>query len=82
MKRYLLFTSDQYYPSGGWEDFKGGFDTIEAAKGAVPDAETCCGYDLGHIVDTETQQIITAYNTDMGREPVEWRERKCHIENV
>ena len=31
MKRYLLFAFDDYYPTGGWNDFRGSFDTaIEA----------------------------------------------------
>jgi len=38
MKRYLLFAGDHYYPSGGWRDFQGSFDTgteavEEAQKG-------------------------------------------------
>ena len=32
MKRFLVFAGDYYYPSGGWEDFVGSFDTLEAAK--------------------------------------------------
>lgn len=33
MKNYLLFAGDDgYNPSGGFDDFKGAFDTIEAAK--------------------------------------------------
>jgi len=32
MKRYLLFATDQYYPYGGWDDFKGHFDTREEAE--------------------------------------------------
>lgn len=31
MKRYLVFSFDQYYPCGGWNDFKGSFDTYEEA---------------------------------------------------
>lgn len=31
MKRYLLFVVKRYYPSGGWEDFRGDFDTADAA---------------------------------------------------
>lgn len=32
MKRYALFTFSEYYPAGGWEDFKGSFDSIEEAR--------------------------------------------------
>ena len=28
----MLFAGYDYYPSGGWEDFKGYFDSIEDAK--------------------------------------------------
>jgi hypothetical protein len=31
MKRFLVFYGDQYYPAGGWGDFKGEFDTFEEA---------------------------------------------------
>jgi hypothetical protein len=29
MKRYMVFAYDQYYPSGGMNDFKGDFDSLE-----------------------------------------------------
>lgn len=32
MKRYLVFGFSNYYPSGGWEDHLGSFETLEAAK--------------------------------------------------
>lgn len=48
--RYLLFGGDVYYPAGGWDDFRGAFETIEAA--------TAEGYrrkfDWFHVVDRET----------------------------
>ena len=28
----MLFIGDNYYPSGGWEDFKGYFETVDHAK--------------------------------------------------
>jgi hypothetical protein len=31
VKRYLLFTYEDYYPAGGWRDFSGSFDTPEEA---------------------------------------------------
>lgn len=31
MKRYALFTYWQYYPGGGWNDFKDSFDTVKEA---------------------------------------------------
>lgn len=29
MKQYLFFSGYNYYPCGGWDDFKESFDTIE-----------------------------------------------------
>jgi hypothetical protein len=31
MKRYLLFSGDFYYTSGGWNDFVDSFDSVEEA---------------------------------------------------
>ncbi len=31
MKQFLLFAGDFYYPSGGWEDYVGDFDSQEQA---------------------------------------------------
>ena len=45
MKPYLLFCGDTYYPLGGWEDFKGSFDTLEDARAAMPIHE----YSWAHI---------------------------------
>ena len=56
MKRYLVFAGEIYYPSGGWSDFEGAFDTL---KDAVLCARACrC--DWWHIVDIETGQKIAA----------------------
>lgn len=30
--RYLVFTYAEYYPSGGFEDYKGGSDNLQEAK--------------------------------------------------
>jgi len=35
MKRFLLFFGESYYPSGGWKDFQGSFDTVHEARKAV-----------------------------------------------
>jgi hypothetical protein len=48
MKRYILFSGDYYYPSGGWNDAKGDFDTIEEAIRVGSRA------DWFHVIDTET----------------------------
>lgn len=32
MKRYALFAGNQYYPAGGWSDYRGAFDTMDEAR--------------------------------------------------
>ena len=53
LKRYLLFMYDNYYPSGGWSDFRGDFDTVEEAYAFVHP-----GYDFYDIVDTTIKETI------------------------
>jgi hypothetical protein len=56
MKRYLLFTYQIYYPSGGWNDFKGSFDDIEEARGVWtndPYRDDRC-----QVIDRDTGQIV------------------------
>lgn len=50
--RYLLFAGDHYYPSGGWNDYRGCYETIFAAR------VNGAGYDWSHVVDGLTMQII------------------------
>jgi hypothetical protein len=55
-KRYLLFGGDIYYPTGGWDDFAGDFDTADAA--------TAEGYrrkfDWFHVIDRETLNRVVS----------------------
>lgn len=50
--RYLAFAGDQYYPSGGWRDYRGQFATIEDAIAEV------AGKDWWHIVDTAHMNVV------------------------
>jgi hypothetical protein len=57
MKRYIVFAGYQYYPSGGWRDFCGDFDTKDEAHAHGQDMtwKTRGGnLDWYHVVDTET----------------------------
>ena len=54
MKRYLLFTGENFYPYGGWRDFKDSFKTIKASRKEATD--TYC--DWWQIVDSKTGEII------------------------
>lgn len=66
MKRYLIFGSPGYYPSGGMYDFRGSFDTIEDAKALAnePFESAARGSDWAHIVDYETMEIILEADID------------------
>ena len=43
---YLLFAGDNYYPCGGWDDYKGSFATEEAALEFLATKR----YDWWHLV--------------------------------
>lgn len=57
MKRYLLFMGDQYYPLGGWDDFKTSFDREENCYGFILE-QTVRTYDWWQIVDSHTGKIV------------------------
>jgi hypothetical protein len=48
--RFLLFAGIFYYPNGGWDDFKGSYDTPAEAAKAVLTMKN----DWWHAVDTKT----------------------------
>ncbi len=58
MKRYLLFAGDTYYPSGGWQDFIGSFDTKEGAD-AQGRIELSNGHNWYHVIDAQTGERVT-----------------------
>lgn len=59
MKRFLLFVGEEYYPCGGWHDFRGAFDTAEEAKRAVFEPRDSANGFWWHVVDTETMQEVS-----------------------
>lgn len=52
MKRFALFAGMHYYPNGGWEDFRGSFDSIEETK------EFIGNNDWFQIVDFTVGEIV------------------------
>lgn len=59
MKRYLLFIFETYYPSGGFLDYGGSFDTVEEAKSHVLNLKKDDPFlENVQIVDSETEEII------------------------
>ena len=51
VKRFVVFSGDQYYPDGGWSDFKSSHDTLNEAL------STARG-DWWHIVDLVAGKIV------------------------
>jgi hypothetical protein len=56
MKRYLFFAYDQYYPCGGWTDFRSDHDTVEGAH----EAASLSQCDYKEIIDLETGDDVYA----------------------
>lgn len=56
MKQYLLFAGYEYYPAGGWDDFKGDFDTTVEAIQALAAMEY--RGDWWQIIDRDTKEEI------------------------
>ena len=56
--RYLLFSSDLYYPSGGWADFITSFETIEEADIFISKAKFNLSNSWWELVDTEVLNVI------------------------
>lgn len=54
MKRFLIFSGLTYYPCGGFQDFKGSFDTyVEALEFCVSHPD-----DWHQIVDSTTSTLV------------------------
>lgn len=49
VKRFHLFTGARYYPGGGMWDYRGAFDTLDAAKKVVADDEWCDWANIAQI---------------------------------
>lgn len=62
MKQYIVFAGSDYYPAGGWKDFKGAFNSIYEAKKFI-NAEEFQGNDWWEIVDVTKQEVVER-NTD------------------
>ena len=56
MKRFFVFAGYTYYPAGGWDDFKGDFDTLEEAQSHLQ-SENVKETDWQQIVDSSTGEV-------------------------
>ncbi len=52
IKRFVVFSGDRYYPSGGWRDYQASYDTLDAAAEAPITGDWC------HIIDLTTGQVF------------------------
>jgi len=51
VKPFVLFKGSNYYPSGGWDDNEGSFDTLEEAVAAAMPVEYL---EWAHVVDVRS----------------------------
>lgn len=80
MKRYLLFAGDQYYPGGGWQDYKARFTTrveaLRAAAGGTRNTDLVTGsWDWWQVVDIETGKIVEEGTSSVMRRDPDQEER-------
>ena len=61
MKKYILFLGDQYYPAGGWNDFSGSFDDLEAAKSYAEERREENSFLWWHVVDKDNGQRCASH---------------------
>lgn len=54
MKRFLVFAGECYYAGGGWDDFRGDFETVEAAR----EAAVALDKDWWQVIDTATMKEV------------------------
>lgn len=54
---FLLFEGDDYYPQGGWLDYAGAFETLEAAQAAKSERKYEGGW--AHVVDSRSGVVVS-----------------------
>lgn len=62
MKQFLFFAGDHYYPSGGWDDFRDSFDTVEEINEYWLKCLNEKVYDWGHTIDMHTGKMVARYS--------------------
>ena len=70
MKKYLLFAGHRYYPDGGFDDFRGSFNSIDEAKewfGSNYDKISHSYIDHWcQVVDRDTFEIVARFSQGFG----------------
>jgi len=57
MNNYVVFSGEDYYPSGGREDFKGSFDTLEEAITAASAIDP--KFEWSHVVRMSDGKVVS-----------------------
>ncbi len=55
--RFILFAGTNFYPDGGWCDYAGAFESVEAAKQALDTSYN----DWAHVVDLTTGEMVVTF---------------------
>lgn len=69
---YLLFAGDDYYPQGGAEDLKGGFESVEEAKAAHDPNEHNYEGGWANVLDMSNLKIVMYFNRGTWSEGSPW----------
>ena len=79
MEQFWLFSYEQYYPGGGFHDFVGVFDTLDAAMSHVANRRyEHCDAALSHDISVRREHHICRV-TDNERELVAEHSGRCPI---
>jgi len=65
MKQYLLFSFDNYYPSGGFNDYKKDFDSHEEALSYIKETYESWHYDFYQIVDMKSGTMDDYHSSEL-----------------
>lgn len=65
MKRFLIFSGLNYYPSGGWGDFRSSHDTLKEAQKVMKEKNSAYYQDWGQIVDVQTGEIVDQWGSGL-----------------
>ena len=58
LKRFAVFSGDQFYPNGGWRDFRSSYATIKAARQAAEGNKSLIPGDWIQIIDLRTGKFV------------------------
>lgn len=78
----MLFAGSSFYPSGGWDDFRGYFNTIEEAKAFLLDNwesfDICCS-PWAHIVKEDQIVLKATLDNLLSSSSQEWAFEEVHV---